>query len=110
MADVWEERVAAAVKKVYAEADMKLEALQLDLLEPRADGTRWTVYQVRRRRTEQALVSMRDGLREMGRTVERSFAHVGAAASDAARAITAAYSTTTTRGDYTLAADTGDTP
>lgn len=107
MADIWEERVAAAVKKVYAEADLKLEALQLDLLEPRADGTRWTAQQVKDRRTTQALAALRDGFLEMGRTIERAFAHVGAVAGDAARAVTDAL-TATTRDDYTLAADQGD--
>ena len=86
MADVWEERVAAAVKKVYAEADLKLEALQLDLLEPRADGARWTLSQVEHRRTVQAIRDLRNGFLEMGRTIERAFAHVGLAASSAARA------------------------
>ena len=109
MADVWEERVAAAVKKVYAEADLKLEALQLDLLEPREDGTRWTARQVKDRRTIEAIAAMRERLREMGQNIHQALAHIGAAASDAARAITAAYSTTT-RDDYTLAADSGDTP
>ena len=107
MADVWEERVAAAVKKVYAEADLKLEALQLDLLEPRADGTRWTAQQVEHRRITEAIAAMREGFREMGQTINQALAHVGAAASAAARAITTAYSTT--RDDYTLAADSGDT-
>ena len=108
MADIWEERVAAAVKKIYDEADLKLEALQLDLLEPREDGTRWTAQQVKDRRTVQAIAAMREGLREMGRNMHQALAYVGAAASDAARAVTAAF--TATRDDYTLAADTGDTP
>ena len=104
MADIWEERVAAAVKKVYAEADLKLEALQLDLLEPREDGTRWTVQQVKDRRNLQAIRAMCEGLREMRRTLERAFAHAGAVAGDVARAVTDALASTT-RDDYTLAAD-----
>ena len=102
----WEARAAVAVKAVYADADLRLEALQLDLLEPREDGTRWTVYQVRRYRTEQALVSMRDGFREIGRTLDATITAVG----DAARTIidSCRAATTTTRDDYTLAADQGD--
>lgn len=54
----WEARVATAVKAVYADADLRLEALQLDLLEPRPDGTRWTAQQVEDRRTTQALAGV----------------------------------------------------
>ena len=97
---VWERRAAAAVKAVYADADLRLEALQLDLIEPREDGTRWTAQQVKDRRTVQAIRDLRDGFIEMSRTIERAFAHVGLAASTAARAVTDAL--TSTRDDYTL--------
>lgn len=102
---VWERRAAAAVKAVYDDADLRLEALQLDLLEPREDGTRWTARQVEDRRTVQALAALRDGLREMRQTMQQAFAHVGSAATDAARAIADVVraAATSTRDDYTLA-------
>ncbi|MEI3779227.1 hypothetical protein V1463_10595 [Micrococcus yunnanensis] len=98
---VWERRAAAAVEAVYADADLRLEALQLDLLEPREDGTRWTAQQVKDRRTTEAIAAVREGFREMGRTLDRAFAAVGVVASSAARSITDAL--TATRDDYTLA-------
>lgn len=93
-----ERAVADAVEAVYAEADLKLEALQLDLLEPRPDGTRWTPQQVQDRRITEALDALRDGFQEVGRGI----AAVAAAASKAVAALSAAL-TTTTRDDYTLA-------
>lgn len=99
---VWERRAASAVKAVYADADLRLEALQLDLLDPRPDGTRWTAQQVKDRRTTEAIAAMCEGFREMGRTLGRAFSQVGAGAGDAARAVTDAL-TATTRDDYTLA-------
>lgn len=81
----WEARAAAAVKAVYDDADLRLEALQLDLLEPRADGTRWTAQQVKDRRTTEAIAAMRDGLIKMGRAMRQTFAAVGEAAANAAR-------------------------
>ncbi|QCP08217.1 hypothetical protein FDF08_09675 [Micrococcus luteus] len=93
-----ERAVADAVAAVYAEADLKLEALQLDLLEPRPDGTRWTPQQVQARRITEALDALRDGFQEFGRGITA----VAAAASKAVAALSAAL-TTTTRDDYTLA-------
>ena len=103
----WEARAAVAVKAVYADADLRLEALQLDLLEPRPDGTRWTAQQVKDRRTTEAIAAMRDGILEMGRAMRQTFAAVGLAAADAARTITDTLAATT-RDDYTLATDQGD--
>lgn len=97
-----ERAVADAVAAVYAEADLKLEALQLDLLEPRPDGTRWTPQQVQARRISEALAALRDGFREIGRTIDTTVTAVAAAASKAAAALSGAL-TTTTRDDYTLA-------
>lgn len=86
---VWERRAAAAVKAVYADADLRLEALQLDLLEPRPDGTRWTAQQVKDRRIiTEAITAMCEGFREMGRTLDRAFSQMGAAVRDAIPAIT----------------------
>lgn len=93
-----ERAVAAAVEAVYAEADLRLEALQLDLLEPHQDGTRWTVQQVEDRRIAQTLADLRDGFLEIGRTIDATITAVGRVASEVAAALT-----TTTRDDYTLA-------
>ena len=103
-APTWEARVDAAVKAVYADADLRLEALQLDLLEPRPDGTRWTPQQVEHRRITKAVAALRDGFQEFGRGITA----LASAASEAATALSSAF--TTTRDDYTLAADAGDTP
>ena len=116
---VWERRAAAAVKAVYADADLRLEALQLDLLEPRPDGPRWTAQQVKDRRTVQAVTALRDGSREFGRALAEAMERIAEVVrplnralvegyANAARTIVAA--TTTTRDDYTLAADQGGTP
>lgn len=99
---VWERRAAAAVKAVYADADLRLEALELDLLEPRPDGTRWTTQQVKDRRTVQALADLRDTIRYVGQAFSETASRVGDVASEAARAIAAAM--TATRDDYTLVA------
>lgn len=96
-----ERAVADAVAAVYAEADLRLEALQLDLLEPRPDGTRWTPQQVQARRITEALAALRDGFREIGRTLAATIPVIGAAASDLAAVLSEA--TTTARDDYTLA-------
>lgn len=107
-APTWEARVDAAVKAVYADADLRLEALQLDLLEPRPDGTRWTAEQVQSRRITKAVAALRNGFREIGRTLEKTVTALASAASEAATALSAAF--TTTRDDYTLAADQRSTP
>lgn len=96
-----ERAVADAVEAVYAEADLRLEALQLDLLEPRPDGTRWTVQQVKDRRTTRALEALRDGFLEIGRAFNSALPAIAAAASKASAALSAAFATT--RDDYTLA-------
>lgn len=109
---VWERRAAAAVKAVYADADLRLEALQLDLLEPREDGTRWTAQQVKGRRTARALRALRRDSNEFGRSLAEAMERVAEVVRpinealfrgyvDAARTFAAAV--TTTRDDYTLA-------
>lgn len=109
---VWERRAAAAVEAVYAEADLRLEALQLDLIEPREDGTRWTAQQVKDRRTVQAVAALRDGSREFGRALAEAMERINEVFralnralvegyANAARAVAAARATT--RDDYTLA-------
>lgn len=109
---VWERRAAAAVEAVYADADLRLEALQLDLLEPRPDGTRWTAQQVKDRRTVQAVTALRDGSREFGRALAEAMERIAEVVrplnralvegyANAARAVAAAMATT--RDDYTLA-------
>ena len=113
----WEARVDAAVKAVYADADLRLEALQLDLLEPRKDGTRWTAQQVKERRTVQALAALRDSSREFGRSLAEAMERVAEVVRPVSQALVAGYANaartiaaavTTTRDDYTLAADQGD--
>lgn len=103
-----ERAVADAVAAVYAEADLRLEALQLDLLEPHQDGTRWTARQVKARRILEGLEALREGFREIGRTFAETIPAVAAAMSKMSAVLSDA--ATATRDDYTLAADTGDTP
>lgn len=109
---VWERRAAAAVKAVYADADLRLEAPQLDLLEPRPDGTRWTAQQVKDRRTAQALAALRDGSREFGRDLAEAMERIAEVVRPLNRALVEGYALTarafaaamaTTRDDYTLA-------
>ena len=115
---VWERRAAAAVKAVYADADLRLEALQLDLLEPRPDGTRWTAQQVKDRRTVQAVTALRGSAREFGRSLAEAMERIAEVVRPINRALIEAYvnaaprafaaAFTTTRGNYSLAADQGD--
>lgn len=113
----WEARAAAAVKAVYDDADLRLEALQLDLLEPRPDGTRWTAQQVKDRRTVQAIAALRDSSREFGRALAEAMERVAEVVRPVSQALVAGYANaartiaaamTVTRDDYTLAADQGD--
>ena len=113
----WEARAAVAVKAVYADADLRLEALQLDLLEPRPDGTRWTAQQVKDRRTVQAVTALRDSSREFGRALAEAMERVAEVVRPVSQALVQGYvnaartiaaAMTITRDDYTLAADQGD--
>lgn len=110
---VWERRASAAVKAVYADADLRLEALQLDLLEPRPDGTRWTAQQVKDRRTVQAVTALHGDSREFGRSLAEAMERIAEVVRPLNRALIEAYvnaaprafaaAFTTTRDDYTLA-------
>lgn len=108
-----ERAVADAVAAVYAEADLRLEALQLDLLEPRPDGTRWTVQQVKDRRTTWPIPqALRGSARGFGRAFAESMERIAEVVRPVNRALVAGYvnvartiaaAGTTTRDDYTLA-------
>lgn len=103
----WEAAADAAIKAVYADADLRLEALQLDILEPQSYGARWTTQQVKSRRIVRGLENMRDGLRE----TERALAEVGAAASEVASIfpVLTAAAAAADRDGYTFTTNTGDT-
>lgn len=99
----WESAVDSAVKAIYADADLRLEALQLNILEPQPWGARWTTQQVKSRRIVRGLENIRDGLRE----TERGLAAVGAAASEVASILPVL--TAADRDGYTFTTNTGDT-
>lgn len=101
----WEAAADAAIKAVYADADLRLEALQLDILEPQSYGARWTTQQVKSRRIVRVLENMRDGLRE----TERALAEVGAAASEVASILLVLTATAANRDGYKFTTETGDT-
>lgn len=68
-----EEKITEAVHAVYRQADLRLEALQLDLTDPKDDGTRWTAEDVSAKHAREGFAAIGGAIRNACDVIANAF-------------------------------------